>query len=216
MEHKGLNSEGDPDRQKHARINEHTRWQWTTPWRDTAWLCSPFLSRGGFSRVSMSISSILQLPCPPPNISHQRCPHISPSMRKMMITWQPCFCVWRNWCSRGWGGVSFAIRMLNSVMDESKVLFGLFVRIFEGVVRQRRFVACVFHHVVPRDQSLTNCCSPRLKTLVGGKKAKVKWNKFGWRKQEAFSMLELSILVNTYQILTDLWRKVQFSDPVLT
>lgn len=91
-EHKGLNSEGDPDRQKHARINEHTRWKWTTPWRDTAWLCSPFLSRGGFSRVSMSISSILQLPYPPPpNISHQCCPHTSPSMRKMMITWQPCF-----------------------------------------------------------------------------------------------------------------------------
>lgn len=51
---------------------------------------------------------------------------------------------------------------------ELKVLFGPLICIFEGVVGQCGFVACVFHHVVPCDQSLTNGCSPRLETLLGG------------------------------------------------
>lgn len=55
-------------------------------------------------------------------------------------------------------------------MSAVRVLFGLFISIFEGVVRQRCFVACILHHVVPCDQSLTNGCSPWLKTLLGRKK----------------------------------------------
>lgn len=47
-----------------------------------------------------------------------------------------------------------------------KSLFGLLVSIFEGVVGQCGFIACVFHHVVPCDQSLANGCSPWLKTLL--------------------------------------------------
>lgn len=63
------------------------------------------------------------------------------------------------------------------VGDEFKVLFGLLVCVFEGVVGQRCFVACVFDHVVPCDQSLTNGCSPRLKSLLEGKQSNSERNK---------------------------------------
>ncbi len=52
-----------------------------------------------------------------------------------------------------------------------KLLFGLLISVFERVVGQCGFVACVLHHVVPCDQSLADGCSPWLKTLLGGKKA---------------------------------------------
>lgn len=51
-----------------------------------------------------------------------------------------------------------------------KLLFGLLVSIFEGIVGQCCFVARVLHHVVPCDQSLANGCSPWLKTLWEEKK----------------------------------------------
>lgn len=65
-----------------------------------------------------------------------------------------------------------------SVTDGCEVLFGLLIGIFEGVVGQCCFVACVLHHVVPCDQSLANGCSPRLKTLLGRKKATISGTSF--------------------------------------
>lgn len=62
-------------------------------------------------------------------------------------------------------------RMFGRIIDECKVLFGLLICIFERVVGQCCFVASVFQHVVPCDQSLTNGCSPRLKALLERKKA---------------------------------------------
>lgn len=62
-------------------------------------------------------------------------------------------------------------RMFGRIIDECKVLFGLLICIFERVVGQCCFVASVFQHIVPCDQSLTNGCSPRLKALLERKKA---------------------------------------------
>lgn len=52
--------------------------------------------------------------------------------------------------------------------------FGLLVCIFEGVVGQCGFVACILHHVVPCDQPLANGSSPRLKPLSEKRKT---WQK---------------------------------------
>lgn len=46
------------------------------------------------------------------------------------------------------------------------LLFGLLIGVLVGVISQCRLVASVLCHVVPRDQTLSNGCSPWLETLV--------------------------------------------------